>query len=302
MRRSLSLLFLLGALALPICAQPAADSLTLLNGVHLYYRVAGTGAPDATPVIFLHGGPGYNSHSFAVQAGPLLEPHLKMVYLDQRGCGRSERPADGAYSLDLLVEDVEALRQHLGATQIVPMGHSFGGAVALEYAARYPEHVARLVLVDPLSDTPGSMDSWREALRRWHPELAAQADSTGDLWAALNQAGGQDFFNRMQFRDQRLRERQDSLDTASGLVNSGELSNALWQQGLADYRFTAFDRLTMPVLVLGGAADYAIGPVTMEALAQVLPHATFHRYDASAHFPYVEEPERFARDVTAFLR
>ncbi len=299
MRFRLFLIALLLAAA-PVFAQPAADAGAVLNGVHLYYRVAGHGAPGRAPIVFLHGGPGYNSHSFEVQAGPLLEPHHTVVYLDQRGCGRSERPP--AYSMDLLVEDVEALRQHLGAERIVPMGHSFGGALALEYAARYPEHVERLVLVGPLSDTPGSMEAWRAALRLWHPDLAAQADSTGDLWTAIGAAGGQEFFNRMQFRDQALRVRQDSIDTASGLTNTGELSGALWAQGLAEYRFSRLDRLTMPVLVLGGVDDYAIGPATMQALVAHLPHATLRLYDASAHFPYVEEPERFARDVTDFLR
>lgn len=301
MRSALSLLFAL-LVAAPATAQPAADTSVVLNGVLHYYRVAGSGETGAPPVVFLHGGPGYNSYSFAAQAGPLLEPHLPMVYFDQRGCGRSERPADGAYSMELLVADVEALRQHLGAEQIVPMGHSFGGALALEYAARYPQHVAKVVLVGPLSDSPGSQASWRAALRRWHPHLAAEADSTGDLWRAIGAAGGQAFFNRMQFRDDVLRARQDEIDAASGLANTGELSGALWHQGLGEYRFGQAERLTMPVLIVGGVDDYAIGPATMAALADGLPQATLSLYEASAHFPYVEEPARFQADVTAFLR
>lgn len=272
------------------------------DGVRLWYRVAGTG--DGLPAVFLHGGPGYNSHSFAVQAGPALEPHLRMVYLDQRGCGRSERPPADAYSLERLVDDVEALRVHLGVEQIVPLGHSFGGTIALEYARRYPSRVARLVLVGPLSDTPASMASWRDALRLWHPDLAATMDAAGTdgaLWDAIAAAGGQRFFDRMQFVDDRRRARQDSLDAASGLANTGELSAALWAQGFGTYRTPDVERIAAPTLLVVGAHDYAIGVGAMEALAARLPAATVRRYADSAHFPYVEEPSRFAADVVAFL-
>ncbi len=70
-----------------------------------------------------------------------------MVYYDQRGSGRSERPWSGGYSLERLVEDVEALRRELGAPSVALIGHSFGGTLALEYAAKYPERGSRMVLV-----------------------------------------------------------------------------------------------------------------------------------------------------------
>ena len=84
----------------------------VVNDVRLWYRVAGRG--DGIPVVFLHGGPGQGSQSFAALAGPAMERSHRMVYLDQRGCGRSERPWDGAYSLDALLEDLEALTQEDG--------------------------------------------------------------------------------------------------------------------------------------------------------------------------------------------
>lgn len=299
----LALLFL----TLSAVAQPAPDAFFVSpDGVRLYARVAGTATPEV-PVVFLHGGPGYNSYSFAAQAGPLLEPHATMVYFDQRGCGYSERPASGAYSMDLLIEDVEALRRHLGVERIVPMGHSFGGTLALEYAARYPEHTARVVLVGPLSDAPASVASWMDRLRTWHPEVAPPPDSAlarGDLnaiFAALEQAGGQRFFDRMQFHDLRHHAVQARLDSLSGLQNTGELGGALWGSGLMQYRFSAHERLTMPVLIVGGPFDYAIGAATMEALAARLPDARLVLLERSAHFPYAEQPADFEAAVAAFI-
>jgi proline iminopeptidase len=110
----------------------------VLNGVRLWYRVAGTGAPQTPPVLFLHGGPGYNSYSFAQLEGPLLEKSLRMVYLDQRGSGNSERPWTRDYKIQTLVEDIESLRRTLGVDRLAIIGHSIGRVLALEYVPRIP--------------------------------------------------------------------------------------------------------------------------------------------------------------------
>ena len=297
----------------------------VLNGIRLYYRIAGKPIADRTrqtaiPTIFLHGGPGYNSYSFAKLAGTRLEPHLAMIYFDQRGCGRSERPWTHEYSMDLLVQDIEALRLRLGVAKISLIGHSFGGTLALEYAVRHPEHVSRIVFVDGMADGPSSIRMWRERLESWdrtalsrvsssakpQPDTADNSEcaETKAMMSLVNQATGRNgkaFFDHLQFVDQSVREKQDAVDSESGLKNTGELSNALFSAGLACYRFTQHARLSMPVLVIGGRQDGAIGIKTMRDLASKLPNAKFIEYEKSAHFPYIEEPERFAADVTAFL-
>jgi proline iminopeptidase len=303
------MLYRILAVAVALCAVlpsvSAREYNEVLNRVRLYYRVEGK--PGTPPVIFLHGGPGYNSYSFAELAGPRLEPHLTMVYLDQRGSGRSERPWTHTYSIDTLVEDIEALRQRIGAEKVALMGHSFGGALALEYAARYPEHVSRIVFVDGLSDGPESMKVWRERLEGKPPPdtgLDACAEAKANM-AFVNQAtakNGKAFFDQLQFVDQEIRKQQDAVDAASGLKNTGELSNALFSGGLPCYRFTKHARLTMPVLVIGGRHDGAIGMKPMRELAGKLPNATLLEYERSVHFPYLEEPDRFTADVVKFLK
>jgi proline iminopeptidase len=286
----------------------------IVNGVRLWYKVAGqdTGKSGA-PLLFLHGGPGYNSYSFEVQAGDALESRLKMIYLDQRGSGRSERPWTGAYSMPAMVEDIEALRKQLGVPRLALMGHSFGGALALEYAAAYPQHVAKLVLVSAASSIPDACAARVAFLTQRYPAELAQAraaaaerkEAPDDCYFAFNSVPD-DIRDRVNdetmFPDMARVQEQKDVDAKSGLRNTGELGGALWNNGFLSYRFDRYARLTMPVLVLAGKDDFAIGLPAQRALASRLPQAKLVEYAGAGHFPYLDVPQRFTRDVVGFLR
>ncbi len=296
------------------------------NGVTLWYKVAGQVAPGQAPVLFLHGGPGYNSYSFEHTIGKQLETHIQMIYLDERGSGRSERPADADYSMSSLIADVEALRKSLGVPQLTLMGHSFGGTIALEYAAHYPGHVQKLIILDGAADMPATFQLWKSEVEHRYPSLwqtalegpdggklkLAQSEHDGCAVAkavfglemsVLKDVDGQEFHNWQQFRDQRYQKEQNDLDKESGLRNTGEIGTTYFgpHSQFPCYRFTAFSRLTMPTLVIAGKYDGAIGPEQMKTLAAQLPNAHFDEFDQSAHFVYAEEPVKFVRDVEDFL-
>lgn len=284
-----------------------------LNGARLWYRVAGT-ASEAPPVVFLHGGPGQGSAHFDALVGPRLEPTLRMVYLDQRGSGHSERTGVETYTLATLVEDVEALRQHLGVPQVALVGHSFGAMLALAYAEQYPAHVSRLVFVSGVWDMPYQCRLRLETLRERRPDAYARVradtlDAEGARrsdceleFRAFASGEEREAFNlEALFPDPAVSARIDSVEAAHGVRNTGDLSRGLFRDGLLGYRITGLDRLTMPVLVIAGHHDGAARPAGLRALATRLPNARFVEYDASGHFVYLDEPERFARDVTAFL-
>ena len=285
----------------------------VIDGVRFWYRVAGRATAGVPPLLILHGGPGYNSHSFSVFAGPALEKSLRVVYYDQRGSGRSERPWSGEYSIARLVEDVEGLRRALGVPQVALLGHSFGGTLALEYAAKYPPRVSRMVLVGAASDIPAACRARVEYLASHYATALAQAraDTAGrrgqpreDCDLAFNTIRGSDrerVNDEVMFPDMAAGRRQAEVDSASGLRNTGELSNALFNSGLTSYRFGAPGKVRMPVLILAGAHDFAIGLAPQRALAQALPSARIVEYDRAGHFLYLDEPARFTRDVVGFL-
>ncbi|MGG8406225.1 alpha/beta fold hydrolase, partial [Streptomyces sp. 12297] len=123
---------------------------TSYDGTKLGYSVFG----DGSPVICLPGGPMQDSRYLGQLGG--LTAHRQLIMLDPRGTGRSEVPADTAsYRCDRLVDDVEALRTHLGLDRIDVLAHSAGTNLAVLYAARHPERVGRLALITPSAAAAG---------------------------------------------------------------------------------------------------------------------------------------------------
>lgn len=136
-------------------------------GVRLFYRLIGTG-PDT--VIVLHGGPGLTMEYFAKDLTPLAATHALLFY-DQRGAGRSSLVTDSA-ALDgqRFAEDLEAVRRHFGLARVTLLGHSWGAGVAALYASRYPDRIARLLVV-------GGIPLRRQELVRAFDDLSARRDS-----------------------------------------------------------------------------------------------------------------------------
>src|SRR6516164_9200395 len=125
----------------------------LIRGTEIYFDIEGSAlVPDGAamrerPVAFvIHGGPGGDHSSFKPAFSPLAL-RMQVVYFDHRGQGRSAHGDPARYTLDENVEDMEALRRHLGLGPIVSIGTSYGGMVAMAHAARHPDAVSRLVLI-----------------------------------------------------------------------------------------------------------------------------------------------------------
>lgn len=275
----------------------------IVNGVRLWYQVAGQ--ERGTPVVFLHGGPGQGSQTFARFAGPPLERSHRIVYLDQRGSGRSEKHWAKQYSLDVLVDDIEQLRRLWGVERIDVIGHSFGTIVALEYAARYPRHVSHLVLTGTVVDFPAILDLACVRLEKVDPETYAKALTQlpeGSKRRCHIFAAPRAFIDGNMYPDPATMKLVDETDASDGMYNTGEIFGALAKQGMLEYRFEKADRLTMPVLAIAGGSDFQAAVEPVRGFVAKVPGARLLEYEGRGHFMFVEDPERFARDVSHFLR
>jgi proline iminopeptidase len=112
------------------------------HGVLIYYMIVGHGAP----LLIVHGGPGASHDYFLPYLLPLARTN-KLIFIDERGSGRSERLEDASqYTVENMVEDVELVRRELGLGKINLLGHSYGGVLAQAYAFKYQRNLTRLIL------------------------------------------------------------------------------------------------------------------------------------------------------------
>ena len=118
---------------------------TIRSGdVNLYYRRFGAGA--GTPLLIAHGANYYDSADWTGVATNLADAH-EVVAWDTRGFGRSDWSPRKDYSWDAQMADIHVLMDRFGWSKAVILGHSFGGAYAMLFAARFPERTAGLVIV-----------------------------------------------------------------------------------------------------------------------------------------------------------
>ena len=124
----------------------------LVNGVRLFFDVEGSSlVPDGSAmrgkptIVLLHGGPGFD-HSIYKPSLSSLADIAQVVFLDQRGNGRSDPGPQESWTLAQWGDDVRAFCEVLGIERPIVLGMSFGGTVALAYATRHPAHPAKLIL------------------------------------------------------------------------------------------------------------------------------------------------------------
>ncbi|GAA1578899.1 alpha/beta fold hydrolase [Kribbella karoonensis] len=278
------------------------------GGVGHWVRVAGAGN-GGTPLVLLHGGPGESSYGVERSVGDALAQFVPVVFYDQRGCGRTERPADtSTYTMQRLVADLDDLRTALGVERIVPWGVSFGALLAAEYAVAHSNHVDRLVLhappiVDPLHPglwtmRPGAVDplltrAEQTALRTRLDTVTEPLERTVAALGAIAQSENAAAFfyhdpSNIPADDENAPP--PNMDVAMALVGNErpELVDDL-------------AALDLPTLILAGLWDRQVGFDVPRDLAARLPQATLEIFQHSAHSIDEEEPARYVESIRKFL-
>jgi proline iminopeptidase len=145
---------------------PIKEGFVDVHGLFLYYAELGEGEP----LIVLHGGPGGSHNYFLPYLLPLARTN-RIIFMDERGSGRSGKLEDASgYTIENMVEDVEALRQALGLRSINLLGHSFGGVIAQAYALKYQKYLSHLILANTFDSTNELNQVWARLKTKIDPQ------------------------------------------------------------------------------------------------------------------------------------
>jgi proline iminopeptidase len=140
------------------------------HGVLIYYTEFGHGSP----LLIVHGGPGSSHDDFLPWLLPLARTN-RLVLIDERGCGKSERVADvQQYTVENMVDDVEAVRVGLNLGKISLLGHSYGGVLAQAYALKYQRNLSHLILSSTFPSTSAMNDVLAREKAQMSPDKLAR--------------------------------------------------------------------------------------------------------------------------------
>ncbi|MEU8892358.1 alpha/beta hydrolase [Streptomyces sp. NPDC048442] len=290
---------------------PAPFTFSAPDGTRLAYRItgagAGTDAVDEAPVVCLPGGPMQDPRYLGDLGG--LDRHRRLLFPDLRGTGRSEIPADpSSYRCDRLVDDIEALRVHLGLDRIDLLAHCAGANLAALYLARYPERVGRLALITPSTAAVGipitSATRLANAQLRqdepWFPEAFAALESlnsgTGAPKPGDIEAIAPFFWGRW---DAAAQEQHAAASTPA----NPDAARLYGSEGAYDPEATraALAKREAPVFLLAGEVDLNSPPQSTADFAALFPDATLVVLPGAGHSPWVDDPEAFVTATAGFL-
>jgi proline iminopeptidase len=273
------------------------------GGHELYWEQSGN--PDGFPVVFLHGGPGAGANPAHRR---FFDPDFyRIVILDQRGAGRS-RPyaALEENSTWHLVDDIEALRKHLGIDRWMVFGGSWGATLALAYGIKHPDRCAGFVLRGVFLGTAAELDWFLNGIRNVFPE--AWRAFTGFLPKAERGDVLEGYYRRLVDQDPKVHlpaaEAWNGYETAcSTLLKDQEDANGIsgGSRSLAiarieahyfkhrmfldgDYLLGNVDRVRgVPAVIVQGRYDMVCPIVTADRLAQAWPEATYEIVPDAGH-------------------
>lgn len=293
--------WLLSLLAAPAVAQTFAfpsgfvlrDIAT--NGVSIHVRSGGSG-----PAVLLLHGYGETGDMWVPMAAALARDHTVIVP-DLRGLGLSSKPA-GGFDKKTQADDVGGVLNALGVDRVDVVAHDIGNMVAFQFAARYPQRVRRLVLID--APVPG-VGPWEEILKNpllWHFRFGGP--DMERLVAGRERIYLDRFWNEFSASPQRFteaaRQHYAQLYALPGAMHSGFAQFAAFDQDAIDNRaFLAGGRLKMPVLAVGGQKSF--GPMMATVMRAGADDVTEGIVPDSGHWIMEENPGATVELVRGFL-
>ncbi len=299
-------------------------------GKKIWYEVYG--AEHSGTLLYLHGGPGASCLDFVDQARALGEKR-RVILFDQLGVMRSDAIAeDESYGMEYQIEMVEEMRKLLGIEKWSILGHSYGGMLAVLYASTYPNAIQKVILDCPslwFEDSARStaeylsahIDSLNDEQARKLCEkikIAEYENPTDVVWDLSNLlCYVTDMELRFYLHSISVEEYEKSMDTAdiademwgkgerhlTKLLEAGPVPNGAAQKKvlMTDDLLPLIPKITAPMLLINGKYD----PVcTKNQTAYILDnaqHVTQAVFENSAHYPRLEEAEKYTDTVLRFL-
>jgi L-proline amide hydrolase len=281
------------------------------RGYETWYRIVGEREETGKlPLLCLHGGPGA-CHDYLESFDAMADTGRRVIYYDQLGCGNSAIPEKKPemWTVELYVEEVDAVRHALGLERIHLLGQSWGGMLAMEYMFTRPKGVASVTI----ASSPASMTQWVEEANKLRDQLPPDVQATLLKHEAAGTTDSQEYQDAMTVFYQRHVCRvvpypEFVQRTFDKLAQNGEVYNTM--NGPSEFHVIGtlknwdvrhrLPEIKAPTLVTSGRYDEAT-PLIAETVHKGIPGSTWVLFENSSHTSHVEEAERYMPVLSAFI-
>jgi proline iminopeptidase len=285
------------------------------GGVLIYYKTFGKGEP----LVIVHGGPGASHDYFLPYLLPLARKN-KLVFIDERGCGQSQKlDSTSGYTVENMVEDVEAVRQALDLGRINLLGHSYGGVLAQAYALKYQQNLSHLILCSTFPSTSEMNEVFIRIKEKMAPELRQRIEKmekeglyghgreyeknryTSEYMIA---AWGEGYFPYLY-----QNHPDPNYDPVANGIMAWDVYREMWGSdgeyiidgNLKSVEYTGrLSSLTVPTLITVGDHDEC-APSLSQEMNQKIPGSKLVIFPKSGHMTFVDQPALFMSAINDFL-
>jgi proline iminopeptidase len=280
-----------------------AGTLVPIDDASLWVVQRGTGYP----VIVLHGGPGLDHHEFGDYLDPLTDVGFRLILVDQRAHGRSEKPPEHTWTLERMAQDVIMLARSLQLDRYAVLGHSFGAFVALQNAVDYPGIAAQTIVSGGVASTRWLNETVERNLAALEPEdLRRRVVASWEREPSVQTSA--EFHELLHdqlpfhFADPSDPRIEEYLDRSRETRYSPEVIRAFAATGYGGIELEdRLDEIRSPVLVLAGRHDRTCPVEAAEAMSKGIRDSELVIFERSAHMTFVEEPSAYVDAVAGFL-
>jgi proline iminopeptidase len=305
--RSYNITFLLFATLILTCGDKKIRDEGYVNvkGGKVWYRISGS-ENKTTPVLLLHGGPGFPSDYFK----PLQElaSDRPVIFYDQLGCGRSDKPDDSSlWNIKRFAEELSTLRIELGLDSIHLFAHSWGTMLAAEYMSTHPKGIKSIIFSGPIFSTKQHLKNVNQlklGLPSYIRDTLLFHEKNGTIQSEAYMKA-YDEYSKIHWCKifPYPKEIEESLQ-----LFGAKTFETMWGQyefycpgNLKDFeRTTVLKEIKVPTLFTCGRYD-VITPESTGGYAKQIKGAEFVVFEKSAHMTMNEEPDTFIKVIRNFL-
>lgn len=270
-----------------------------VNGVNLCYEIDGEGYP-----LFLIHGFGTKKETWIAQV-PELSKHFKVITLDNRGAGKSERP-DAKYTMEVFADDINALMGYLGIEKANIAGWSLGGMIVQNFILKYPERVNKLILINTNYGFPdeGGPEVYKN-MRLSELEMK-KVDPTKAWWQAARSTFYLKFRKELEANPSK---KWYGLWSAEERIKMSTIDppteKDIHMQAEALKTHDTFSRLNTvksPTLLLTASNDKLTPKISMEGIHEKIPNSTLVVIDKAGHNSPLEKAPEVNQKIIDFLK